>query len=83
MYALVVHDQVKPAVAALPADALPGYFGALDLITADPWSMGRPYLEDNPDGPIRTLAFGPGGFVTYLILERDREVHVIEVFWAG
>jgi hypothetical protein len=49
-----------------------------------PWN-GRPLNEANPDGPVRQLVFGPGGYglVTYLIMERDRRVDVLEVQWAG
>jgi hypothetical protein len=29
------------------------------------------------------LAFGPGGLVTYLILEDQRRVDVLQVHWVG
>ena len=32
---------------------------------------------------MRTLAFGGSGGVAYLILEREREVHVLLVQWIG
>jgi hypothetical protein len=40
---------------------------------------------DYPDGPMRELMFGPHGVgaVTYLILEQQREVHVLLVQWIG
>ncbi len=49
-----------------------------------PWN-GNPINEDNPDGEVRTLHFGPGGagLVTYLIVEHDRQVHILLVQWAG
>jgi hypothetical protein len=39
----------------------------------------------NPDGPVQQLVFGSGGYglVTYLIMERDRRVDMLEVQWAG
>ncbi len=32
---------------------------------------------------MRTLVFGSSGAVTYLILEREREVHLLLVQWIG
>lgn len=51
--------------------------GALEL---GPWN-GRPYNEDKLDVPMRQLVFGGNGdgTVTYLILEQQREVHVLLV----
>ena len=34
-------------------------------------------------GPMRTLIFGSSGAVEYLILEHQREVHVLLVQWIG
>ena len=49
-----------------------------------PWS-GSPQNAGNPSGAVRNWVFGPesGGQVVYLILEDQREVHVIVVQWAG
>ncbi|MGH3931972.1 MAG: hypothetical protein ACRDTF_18580 [Pseudonocardiaceae bacterium] len=82
MYRVIVHDQAQATVDVLPpADAVcwPDVLNVLGLV---PWN-GNPWSEDNPDGNIRTLPFGAAGMVTYLILERDREVHVLEVQWVG
>lgn len=59
-----------------------GYAEALGVMELDPWA-GHPWREDNPEGNIRTLPFGSGGMVAYLILERERDVHVLEVQWVG
>ena len=74
------HPDVVEQVQALPYGALAGYADALEVMEVDPW-RGEPW--DAPDGNIRTLPFGPGGLVTYLILDREREVQVLEVQWAG
>lgn len=77
MYRILTHDEPRDTIAALPTVAALAYAEALGLLTLPPW-RGGPFREDNPDGNIRTLAFGSGGLITYLILERDREVQ-----WAG
>lgn len=76
------HPDVVEQVQALPYGALAGYADALEVMEQDPW-RGEPWDADAPDGNIRTLPFGPGGLVTYLILDREREVQVLEVQWAG
>jgi hypothetical protein len=70
------------AIEALPYAVALGYAEALEVLKLAPWS-GNPLREDNPDGNIRTLAFGPGGLATYLILEDQRRVDVLQVHWAG
>lgn len=84
MYRLVTHDQAREQVTALPSESLSSYAETLGVMKLMPWN-GRPLNEANPDGPVRQLIFGPGGFglVTYLIIERDRRVDVLEVQWAG
>ena len=39
----------------------------------------------NPGGEVRQLVFGPGGrgMVTYLVLEDQQLVDVLEVQWVG
>jgi hypothetical protein len=44
---------------------------------------GDPLHEDNPDGAVRTLPFGRAGMVTYLILNDQRRVDVLNVVRAG
>lgn len=75
------HPTVAGQIDALPYEALAGYADAIGVMEVDPWS-GRPWDVDKPDGNIRILPLGLGQ-VVYLILERDREVHVLEVQWAG
>jgi hypothetical protein len=49
-----------------------------------PWK-GQPLHEDNPDGAVRQWVFGPddAGQVIYLILDHQREVHVLTLQWIG
>lgn len=84
MYRIRPHPPAQEAIAVLPGVALAGYAEALGVMKLIPWN-GEPFHEDNPDGNIRTLAFGPHseGLVTYMVLEREREVHVLEVQWVG
>lgn len=83
MYRVITYPDALEQIEALPADALTAYaemFGVLELAPAN----GRLYNEAKPDG-LRELVFGVRGegTVTYLILERQREVHVVLVQWIG
>ncbi len=82
MYHVIDDDQVHEQVTALPAQALSAYAQARTLLEIAPWS-GSPYRKDKPDGPMRTLPFGSSGGVVYLILEQQREVHVLLVVWIS
>ncbi len=82
MYRVIDDDLVHEQVAALPARALSAYAEARTLLEVAPWS-GSPYRKERPDGPMRTLTFDSSGGVAYLILEREREVHVLLVQWIG
>lgn len=84
MYRVVVQDQAQATVNALPVEGLLRWFGVLDLLETQPWA-GRVSRPENPDANILSLAFGPDseGLATYMVLERDREVHVLEVQWLG
>lgn len=73
---------MQEQVAALPASALSACAEARTLLEVAPWS-GSPYRKEKPDGPMRTLAFGSSGGVAYLILGRERDVHVLLVQWIG
>jgi hypothetical protein len=51
------------------------------LLEVHPWG-GDSIHRDNPDGPVRTLPFGPAGMLSYLILDADRRVDLLEVLWT-
>ena len=79
---VIPDDAVDAHIAALPAGALEAFAEARILLEIAPWS-GRALHSDNPDGAVRLLPFGGFGAVVYLILERDREVHLLIVEWLG
>ncbi len=63
----------------LTRDALPclALAEAMTVLEITPWS-GRPYNEDNPDGALRTMAFGSAGMPTHL----EHRVDLLVVTWA-
>lgn len=83
-YRIIIDPTADAAIHALPADVRPALDEVMTVLGLVPWN-GNPINEDNPDGEMRTLHFGPGGagLVTYLIVEHDRQVHVLLLQWAG
>jgi hypothetical protein len=84
VYRVITYPEAAEQIAALPAEALDGYAEVLDALERQPWS-GQPQHEDNPEGAVRRWVLGPDGAgqVVYLVLENQREVHVILVQWWG
>lgn len=74
-----VIDQIR----ALPpeaADFLPDVLTVLELVPRN----GLLYNDDLPDCSMRELLFGAGkGKVTYLILQDQLRVDVLNVTWIG
>ena len=82
MYRVIHDESAVDQIAALPAELLPAYAEALAVLELTPTTAGRPYNDAKPDGPMRELVFGNGaGTITYLNLDRYREVHVLIVQW--
>jgi hypothetical protein len=52
------------------------------MLELTPWHS-RPINEGNPDGAVRQLTFGDAGeaLLTFLILEQQRRIDVLEVMW--
>jgi hypothetical protein len=73
---LVAQDQVQ----ALPAAALLSFAEAITVLEIAPW-RGRPFNRRNPDGAVRALPFAGDGLITYLILEDQRIVEILDVQW--
>jgi hypothetical protein len=73
---LVAEDQVQ----ALPASALLSFAEAVTVLEIGPWG-GRPFNRRNPDGAVRALPFAGDGLITYLILEDQRIVEILDVQW--
>jgi len=84
VYRVVTYPDAAEQVAALPDEALRHFAEVMVVLDVAPHG-GRPYNDDKPDGPMRELVFGAHGegSVTYLVLERDRQVHVLLVQWVG
>ncbi|MQA63085.1 MAG: hypothetical protein GEU86_16695 [Actinophytocola sp.] len=83
MYRVITYPEPLEQLEALPAEALTAYAEAFGVLELAPMN-GRFYNEAKPDG-LRELVFGDQGegTVTYLILEWQREVHVVLVQWIG
>ena len=83
MYRVVVHPEAADQLAELPAAALAEYAQVMDAIEVVPWN-GPPHNARNASGAVRRWLFGPSGAgqVLYLVLERQREVHVLRVLWV-
>jgi len=82
LYTVEADEPAQQQIAALPPEALPAYAEVRTLLEANPWA-GDLYHRQNPDAPLRTIAFGGAGMVRYLILDDQRRVDVLRVFWAG
>lgn len=82
MYRVATYPEASDQIAELPSHLLPDYARALDALVAAPWS-GASHNANNPDAEVRRWLFGPLGVgqVRYLVLEREREVHVLRVVW--
>ena len=82
MYRVVTDDHIQHQLDALPAVALAAFAELRVLLELDPWA-GGPVSPANPDGPVRTMSFGPGheGVAAYLILESERRVDLVQIAW--
>jgi hypothetical protein len=82
VYEVVVYPEAADQIAELPVAALADYARVLDAIEVAPWN-GPPHNERNPGGAVRRWSFGPdaAGQVLYLVLDEQREVHVLRVLW--
>jgi hypothetical protein len=84
LYRLTTDEQSQPQIEALPQAALAPFAEVRAMLEVAPWA-GDPLNDRDVDSPVRTVAFGPHGqgLVTYLILERDRRVDVLDVLWLS
>ena len=82
MYSVTTDDESEPQLAALPPSALAPFAELRTMLEITPWN-GNPYNKFKPDSPMRTCAFGPNteGMVTYLILEDQRRVDLLNIVW--
>jgi hypothetical protein len=84
VYRITTDQQSQPQIDALPHDALAPFAEVRATLEVAPWAGDSPN-DDNPEAAVRTLAFGAEhqGFVTYLILESERRVDLLDVLWLG
>ena len=84
MYQVTTDEQSQPQIEALPPNAGAAFAEARVLLEVSPWS-GESLNAANPDAGVRTLTFGPTdqGMITYLILEDQRRVDILDVLWLG
>lgn len=84
MYQVEPGDEALEQAAALPLEALTPLLEVWAVLAVAPWG-GRSLKADNPHANILTHAFGPQrqGLVTYMILEDQRRVVVLQVAWLG
>jgi hypothetical protein len=80
VYRIETYSDAMEQIATLPDDALADYAQVLGVLELVPWN-GAPLRDDNPDGAVRTLPFGRAGLVTYLILDDQRRVDVLNIVW--
>lgn len=79
MYWIRPDPEVVDQIAALPSKALEPFAEVLALLEVAP-SAGLPCNDEKPDG-LRDALFGPTkqGKLTYLLLEDQREVHLLRL----
>lgn len=82
IYRIDVDPAAQDQIRALPDRAVPVLADALAAVAAHPWDS-PPIADGNPSGAVRTLPFGGVGLLTYLVLEDQRRVDVLDVLWAG
>lgn len=82
-YRIVTDSRVRAQIRALPGEALPLIAEALSVLELTPWN-GRPYNAADPDGWMRHLDLADErGFITYLVLDDQDRVDVLNVTWLG
>lgn len=84
MYRVECDEQVQEQIDALPAEALADFAELRTVLELAPWS-GNSINADDADAPVRVAMFGPTGLgiITYLILDEQRRVELLQVAWLG
>jgi hypothetical protein len=81
LYWIRADPEVVDQIAALPSKALEPFAEVLALLEVAPHA-GLLHNNEKPDG-LRNVLFGPDteGKLTYLLLEDQREVHLLRLVW--
>jgi hypothetical protein len=82
VYTIDVDHEAREQIRALPAVVLTALAEAMTVLTLTPWNSD-PINKENPDGAVRMLLFNPRGMITYLIVEDQCRVDVLQVTWAS
>ena len=80
MYRVTTDERSSAQIAALSAEDLVSYAEIMAVLELVPW-QGKSTNAQNPDAPVRTLCFGNARMVTYLILEDQLRVDVVDITW--
>jgi hypothetical protein len=80
VYRLNLDPVAEEQINAVPEGALRPLAELFTLLETAPWS-GQPFNPANPRGNMLTHAFGERGLATYLVLEEQREVHILRIEW--
>jgi hypothetical protein len=82
VYRVVIYPEAADQIAELPPHLLRDYALVIDAVRAAPWESAS-HNPQNPGAEVRRRLFGPLGVgqILYLVLEREREVHVLYVVW--
>jgi hypothetical protein len=84
VYRVTTDEYSQSQVEALPPQARAPFAEACVVLEVSPWS-GESLNAAIPDAEVRTLTFGPTtqAMITYLILEDQRRVDILDVPWLG
>lgn len=84
MYNYEFEDIAKAQLARMPYELVDDLVEAVALICADPWNFRRALDEPADDHHAhRTVPFGAGGMLSFLIMEHAAKVHITQIAWLG
>jgi hypothetical protein len=83
MYDLTTDERSQPQIDALPAAGLVPFAEVRAALEVAPWSTGESLNDEYPEAPVRSVVFGTEGqgMLTYLVLEQQRRVDILDVTW--
>lgn len=81
-YLIEISPEAREQIRALPPQLPKQLAEVMAMLELTPWHS-KPINERNPDGSVRQLTFGDTGeaLLTFLILEQQRRVDILEVMW--
>jgi hypothetical protein len=84
VYRVTTDAQSQPQIDALPPAGLTALAEIRVVPEVSPWT-GDSLNDQLPDAPVRSFTFGSAGegLVTYLILDSQRRVDVLDVLWLS